>query len=132
MQQMRVNRAIQEGKLFIKDISSEMMDPQVGLSVFSKSKEKVTSVKSTRTFESILKEHRRQNTSEELMDEVEDLKTKLAKKRVYASLDLLKKSILPPEEGELSLGRKTERPLSLLSNPMAKKKKKKRVVKKRW
>ena len=66
------------------------------------------------------------------MEEVEELKTKLANKRVYTSLDLLKKSILPPEEADLSFGGKTERPMTLLSNPMAKKKKKKRVIKRRW
>jgi hypothetical protein len=87
---MRINRAIHEGKTFVGgDLSKERLNTEPGLSVFSKNKERVSSIRSTRTFESILKEHNRHNTSESLMEEVEDLKNKLASKKVYASLSQL-------------------------------------------
>lgn len=67
-----------------------------------------------------------------MMEEVQELKSKLASKKVYASLALLQKSMMPPEDVEMSVERlKTERPLFLMSNPLVKKKKKRKVTKRR-
>jgi hypothetical protein len=82
-------------------------------------------------FETILNENRRENTRDEMLDEIRYLKEKLAKQKIFAPIDLMKSALLHPDERQGDSPEKCLYPSTLLANPFAAKKKKKKKTKKK-
>jgi len=85
-------------------------------------------------FSQILLDNKRINKREDFLDEIQGIKTKFAKNKIFTSLDAMKGGLMhleEPDEGEKL--DKVEYPVSLLSNPFfAVKKKKKKGKKRKW
>lgn len=93
----------------------------------------MTAASANKTFSHILEENRRANQREEGLAEIESIKHKFSKHKIFTSMQAMKGGLMQQEEREEEEAARVEYPVCLLSNPffVGKKKKKKKTKKRR-
>lgn len=129
--QTRISEAVRGGRSYLQgELSKEALNTETGLSCFDR--RRVKTVSGGKPFAQILEENKRINRREEWLEEIEDIKGKFAKGKVFTSLHAMRGGLMHPEEqAEDEHADKLEYPVSLLSNPFFVVKKKKKKGKKK-
>jgi hypothetical protein len=133
--QTRVSEAIRDGRKYLRgELNREPLNVEGGLSCFDRPRIRTMAASTNKPFSRILSENRRGTQKEECLSEIERIKQKFAKHKIFTSMQAMRGGLMQEEErGEEERLERVEYPVSLLSNPFfpGKKKKKKKGKKKK-
>ena len=132
--QSRINETIRQARPYLAhENTRESLNVEKGLSRFDRGRAKTeASAPAPKALSAILQDNKRSNGPEDLMAEMEDIKGKFARQKIFTSLNAMRGGLMHPEDKEEGEEQEhVEYPTSLISNPFFVVKKKKKTKKKR-